>query len=257
MDLDDKLLDHPKFIRAAKRGGSEAVHMWLGLRQYVAQNLSDGFIPEDMVDEVRGPPAGRKREAALAVLREVGLLEGAAGGVQLHDYLQWSKSRERVLAERKAARDRQERSRANRRGESQDVSRVTDSVSNTSLSTPLHSSPIHSKPDQRARDPEPDRETICPADIVDRLEIAGVFKELSGRLKLSPAALRAEAERGAGYWLAGKGMGKRRRNWPGVFRQRLLERADQGEIPEVDEPDEAPPPDVKAKIAAMRGAIGG
>src|SRR6478609_10669058 len=93
MDLDDKLLDHPKFVRAQKLGGGDAVWLWIGLRQYVAQQLTDGFIPADMIDDVRGPE-GRRRAAALQILKDVGLVDEAPGGVMLHDFLQWSKSRD-------------------------------------------------------------------------------------------------------------------------------------------------------------------
>jgi 5-methylcytosine-specific restriction endonuclease McrA len=120
LELDDQILNHPKFIRAVKIGGSEPIHMWLGIRAYVGQNLSDGFVPADMVDEVRGP-LGKKRTAALKVLTDVGLLHHVAcgrislpvcdrcdsmvaavvpvggAGYLMHDFLQWSSSKEQVL----------------------------------------------------------------------------------------------------------------------------------------------------------------
>lgn len=111
LELDDGILDHPKFIRAIKIGGSETVHLWLGLRAYCGKQLTDGFVPNDMIDEVRGPRDSKKRAAALEALRTVSLLDPADGGVQMHNYLKWSKSREQVLAMRKQARDRQAKSR--------------------------------------------------------------------------------------------------------------------------------------------------
>jgi len=119
LELDDQILNHPKFIRAVKLGGSDTVHMWLGIRAYCGQNLTDGFVPSDMLDEVRGPAGSKKRDAALKVLRDVGLLEPADGGIQMHDFLQWSRSKSQVLADRERARVRQAKSR----GESQELSR--------------------------------------------------------------------------------------------------------------------------------------
>ena len=144
LELDDGILEHPKFVRAIKLAGSEAVHLWLGLRAYCGKHLTDGFVAEDMMDEVKGPKDPEKRAAALDALFEVGLLEKTRrAGLQMHDYLQWSKSREQVLAAREQARARKTKSRGSGGGghgsghASGHVSRhasghgVTDSVTTT------------------------------------------------------------------------------------------------------------------------------
>lgn len=89
LGLDDQILNHPKFIRAVKLGGSETVHTWLGIRAYCAQNRTDGFVPADMLEEIRGPLGAEKRAAAVKVLRKVGLLDSAVGGVQMHNFSKW------------------------------------------------------------------------------------------------------------------------------------------------------------------------
>ncbi len=233
LELDDGILDHPKFIRAVKLGGSEAVHLWLGMRAYCGKLLTDGFIPEDMVDEVRGPRDPKKRAAALEALRSARLVDPAEGGYQMHNYLKWSKSRDDVLAARKQARDRQAKSRG-RHG-------VTDSVTNEVTHTTSHgaagsgdgvvSGSLVSVPTgSPAREPDNDSETICPADIVQRLERAGIYAELAGSLKVSADDLRAEANEYAAYWTIGAGMGKKRRQWVARLRQRLVEKARSGEL---------------------------
>jgi hypothetical protein len=75
LELDDGILEHPKFIRAIKLGGSEAVHLWLGLRAYCAKLLTDGKVPGDMLDEVRGPKDSKRRAAAMTALVTAGLLD--------------------------------------------------------------------------------------------------------------------------------------------------------------------------------------
>jgi hypothetical protein len=107
LELDDRILEHPKFIRAVNLGGSDTVHLWLGLRAYCGQHLTDGAIPKDMLSEVRGPLNTKKRAAALAVLINVGLIEETENSFHMHDYLQWSSSRKQVLAARERARQRQ------------------------------------------------------------------------------------------------------------------------------------------------------
>jgi len=100
MDLDDRILEHPKFIRVVKLAGSDAVFLWLGIRAYCAQLLTDGFVPGDMIDEVRGPREPKKRAAALNALVEVTLIERVDGGFFMHDFLDWSKSRAQIEEQR-------------------------------------------------------------------------------------------------------------------------------------------------------------
>lgn len=119
IELDDQILNHPKFIRAVKIGGSEAIHLWLGMRAYCSQNLTDGFIPSDMLDEVRGPKSEKVRRAAMAALVEVNLVEIRDNGVALHDYLDWASSREEVTQWRAKARERKAKSRTVSHQESQ------------------------------------------------------------------------------------------------------------------------------------------
>lgn len=114
LELDDQILNHDKFVLAVKRAGKfggDVVFLWLGIRAYCGQRLSDGFVPTEMLDEVRGPLNPKQRAAALKVLVEVGLLEPVEGGLQMHDFLQWSRSKSQVLADRERARERQAKSR--------------------------------------------------------------------------------------------------------------------------------------------------
>lgn len=112
LELDDQILEHPKFIRAVRLAGSEAIHMWLGLRAYCGQKLTDGAIPADMMDEVRGPTNPKKRAAAIDALVTVGLVDRTDdNGLQLHDYLHWSKSKDEVLKLRASAAARKRRQR--------------------------------------------------------------------------------------------------------------------------------------------------
>lgn len=166
LELDDRILEHPKFIRAVNLAGSEAVHLWLGLRAYCGQNLTDGFIPRDMIDECRGPKDRRKRAAALAALHTVGLLEEAEGGVQMHNFLKWSKSRADILAAKAAAKERKDRWKRNHSGDASGMppERPPERVPNADrngggtregtsprVRAPagaLHSSPLLSTPDQ-------------------------------------------------------------------------------------------------------------
>lgn len=141
LELDDFILEHPKFVLAADRGGSSAIHMWLGLRAYCGQHLTDGDVPKYMLRKVSGPERARDREHALAVLIEVGLVEDHTDHYQLHDFLDHCRSREQILAARARNRDRQAKSRVSN-GVTARV--VTPAVT---LPSPLLSAPLRSRSD--------------------------------------------------------------------------------------------------------------
>ena len=144
LELDDGILDHPKFIRAVKLAGSEAIHLWLGLRSYCGKQLTDGFVPDDMLDEVRGPRDTKKRIAALSVLKAVGLIDDATAGVRMHNYLKWSKSKKQVLEQREAARKRQSKFR---QGNviSDDVSDASGDAGRNAVTNPVTDSSVPTK----------------------------------------------------------------------------------------------------------------
>lgn len=135
LELDDRILEHPKFIRAVIRGGSCAIHLWLGLRAYAGQNLTDGHVPADMIGEVKGPRKPKDRTKALQALIDVGLLENVDDGVQMHDYAQWSRTREEILRDREKSADRKRRSR---RGAVATPPAVTVPVTAPATSPDLH-----------------------------------------------------------------------------------------------------------------------
>jgi len=122
LQLDDGILDHPKFIRADREAPSGAVHLWLGLMAYCKRHLTDGVVPLDMLPKVQGPPP-RWRKRALDALIGAGLIERTGTELRVHDYLEWNLSKaeiERKSADRKAAADRRRKdleSRAQQPGE--------------------------------------------------------------------------------------------------------------------------------------------
>lgn len=259
IELDDRILEHPKFLRAVNAGGSDAVHLWLGIKAYCNQQLTDGFVPDDILTEVRGPRDPKRRKAALEALRNAGLLEAAEGGVQMHDYLQWSRSRIEVLEGRKRATERKARSR----GRHGVTDSVTDSVAHgvtarglTGVSqTPLPS-PI---PDLSAslrdpRDPKEDRtdakdltgfprveapaarplaqnpqetwdgserETACPLDLAEKAERLKVTEQLAEALRVDLVSVRESVREFVGYWTIGAGMGQKRRHWMRKLREHV------------------------------------
>ena len=201
MGLDDRMLSHPKWKRAVALAGSEVVHLWLGLKAYCSQQLTNGHIPTDMVKHVDGPLRDRARTNSLAALQAVGLAHDAKGreacpkcqsappqesGIWLHDYLQHSESRDRALQRREHNRARQQKLRST----SQRDNTCDSSVTTRHQAKPI---PIQSKPDLpptpldggiAAADLFVNRQEIsCPKDLglapdqVGMLETSGITRE--------------------------------------------------------------------------------
>jgi hypothetical protein len=121
--LDDSFHSHPKVIAA----GNEAVGLYVRCGTYAAQHLTDGFVGKSIV-LLYGS------EALAARLVETGLWHRTRGGWNIHDYLDYNPSRETVEKERKAAAERQRRSREAKL--SQRDSRRDTAVSHTTPARP-------------------------------------------------------------------------------------------------------------------------
>lgn len=129
LNVDDGMGEHPKAFAA----GHAALGLWLVLACYAARRLTDGFIP--------GPLAEREAQGdELTALVAAGLVDVVEGGYQLHDYLDWNKSREKVEAEKAAARARQA-AWAAKKQQRDNASPNASADGSLTLPTPLHSTP--------------------------------------------------------------------------------------------------------------------
>jgi hypothetical protein len=103
--LDDNFPDHPKVVDA----GPLAAWLYVCGVAYASRYLTDGYIPAGQVRKL----ADVDGAAALADrLVEVGLWERVDGGFQVHDFLEYNPSAEKVRAERSAAKERMQRVRS-------------------------------------------------------------------------------------------------------------------------------------------------
>ncbi|MCK2237726.1 MULTISPECIES: hypothetical protein [unclassified Crossiella] len=126
--VDDSLPDHRKVRKAGT-----AMGLWVLCGAWSSRALSGGFVPTDIATRY-----GTARQAARLVAAGlwVPAVDGDEEGWQFHDWSDYQPSREEVLGRRRAAADRQARSRARRSG--QDVTRDEDRG---------HASPDPTRPD--------------------------------------------------------------------------------------------------------------
>lgn len=111
--LDDKFHDHPK-VEAA---GNAAIGLYCRLGTYCADKLTDGFIPTATARRY-----GTAREIKALTFCPIPdtrpLLLIVEGGYVMPDYLEYNPTREKVLAEREAAKLRMQGVRANKQSRS-------------------------------------------------------------------------------------------------------------------------------------------
>lgn len=104
--VDDTFATHAKTVQA----GNAAVGLWVRAGSWASANLTDGFVPSEMIAVLGGRRADAQRLVA------VGLWRTSEGGYQFH---QWSSegrqpTRDQVEQERAAWRERQRKARAAR-----------------------------------------------------------------------------------------------------------------------------------------------
>ncbi len=129
--IDDHFDEHPKLAKV----GPIAWGLWLAGLAYCNRNLTDGFIPWAVAQKLASfkvvDNTGRLWTLArtcgmvgddidadwvIGLLVDAGLWEEVEGGFQVHDYLDYQPSRERVLREREQARRRMAAARAAKDG---------------------------------------------------------------------------------------------------------------------------------------------
>lgn len=97
--LDDQFPMHPKMVEA----GGDAAWLHVCALCYCAQHLTDGMLPKAIVDRL----SDRKNPARLAArLVEVGAWIDRGDVFELHGFLEFNRSREEVVREREAAKER-------------------------------------------------------------------------------------------------------------------------------------------------------
>jgi hypothetical protein len=106
MRVEENAMDSPKFIAI----GDRAWRLWCEGGTYCQKHLTDGLIPLKALRGFRYYSKAAFAELCAVNVPEKGPLWHLDGeSVRVHDYLDWNDTREKVLANRKAGKDRLER----------------------------------------------------------------------------------------------------------------------------------------------------
>lgn len=136
--VDDNLAFHRKTVKA----GNAAMGLWVRAGAWSAQQLTDGFVPDEIAALL-----GTQQQAAKLVSAE--LWRATSGGFSFHEWDERQPKREEVERERGAARERMREIRARKKGTNQTKPLVSDTSSDEHLSTPLNAfgNPDPTRPD--------------------------------------------------------------------------------------------------------------
>lgn len=88
-------------VRRLRRTMPSAISAFVIMLSYCGDNLTDGFVDSDTAEFVLDITTQE-----LDALRQVGLIETVDGGYVIHDYLEYNRSRQQVMAKRKRERER-------------------------------------------------------------------------------------------------------------------------------------------------------
>lgn len=165
-----KVCDGLAFHRKVLKAGNEAMGAWVraGAWSSMPDNLTEGWIPPEVADQIAPPRVWAK-------LRAAGLVEDPGDGReghQLHDFLAYNPTAERVRADRAATKARVERFRnAARNGV---TAPATNGVGTRSPASPSHPEGVQEIVDHQTVEhalprvcaPEPARDRILVLDGV-------------------------------------------------------------------------------------------
>ncbi|MBF4578922.1 hypothetical protein [Frigoribacterium sp. VKM Ac-2530] len=152
--IDDQFGVSQKVIRIPRKRRQQVIGLWTLANNYAVRALTDGIIEEHELEELDA------KDTDVAELVRVGLWHGSshrcsacarppAGGVVVHDFLDYNFSREQVMADREKERVRKAAQRQSRR-----------SPTGTPDGTPGGSDPV-------SGDPVPSRPDPVPSPLTD------------------------------------------------------------------------------------------
>lgn len=247
--VDDGLHKHRKRVRAGVNlEGFAAIGLWTVAGSWSSDELTDGWIPDDVLDYI-APGVGHelaKRLEAVGLWHRV--TRDGEEGWQFHEWTGHQPTKDQVLAERAGAADRQrrarERARANRSDQGQEDemsrrdSRVTDDEVTPAVTAPptrpdpsleLPSEVLFSAPPAQtgAKASKPtkrpsERGTRIPDDF-------GISQEMRqwATEEIPKFDIDREFPKFRDYWRSQSGQRGVRKEWPAVFRNWMRRASEQ------------------------------
>ncbi len=193
--LDDDFFSNPKVMRA----GRDARDLYLAALCFCNRGLTDGHIPQEALRRLAADAdIDNVREAAERLIA-VGLWDACDGGYQIHDYLEYQPSRERVNATREVRAEAGSRGgkqrAANEQANAKQIATETQANSQkfASESFKQNPTPSRSRPvpvSQPVNDQKENDDSARAARVVESLPLAET--DLPENVTTLPTAPRSE-----------------------------------------------------------------
>lgn len=231
------------FHRKAMLAGNAALGLWVRSGSWCAQQLTEGFVPHDMVEHLGTATQAKK-------LVRAGLWEPADGGYQFHEWSAEGRNptRAEVAERRRRERERKATARAAKKSKTEKSAKPQDNEAcppgnpdgvpggipqgvpgGVRSTTPLHSPPIKEEKKTTSSSGPRKRGTRIPDDFAVTAEMVAWARDrvphVDGRL---------ETEKFINYWCAATGQKAMKRDWEATWRNWMLnaaERATQSRAP--------------------------
>lgn len=111
---DDKFHSSKKLMSIPKRARFGAAGLWIVAGTWCGDQLTDGFVPDYMIDQWSPPPSAPK------ALVDSGLWEIASGGYKFTKWAEYQPTKAEVEADRKRNRERQQAWRDKQKSKGED-----------------------------------------------------------------------------------------------------------------------------------------
>lgn len=240
--MDDSFPSHPKVLGIPRRDRLAAIGLWTLAGGWCAGHLTDGYLPEHMVEELGGT------SRAASTLVEAGLWERHVGsaqaprerradGFQFHDWADYNPTREDVKADREAARERMRRLRSrevrpNNKRTSTEVPPKFDGSSDQ-VRDPRPDPTRPEVPDGTSSGvPEPSKPASMPRSrgtgtrIPDPFIVDEAMRDWAVDRGYTGEWCMAQTERFINYWTAKPGKDGTKTDWRATWRNWILKAAD-------------------------------
>lgn len=228
--VDDQFGSNPKVMQIPRQVRKECLGLWLLAGVWSAQHLTDGRVPEYMLEELGTDMSHRDR------LVTVGLWSETGDGIAFNDWGDYQPSRAEVMAKREAERVRKEQWRA-KKAESR--GKVTDASRRDTDGTDASVRAESALPDPTRPDPAPIKEEVAkatsslskrgtridPAWIPDQDLINQMRDECPG------VDLEAEHKIFIDYWIAQPGQKGVKVDWAATWRNWMRRKRADGARP--------------------------
>jgi len=247
--VDDSFYRHGKVRRlGADRVG--AVGLWTLCGGWSADNLTDGFVPWEVISEwdSKRKFSNKLITVGLWILDE----RDNEQGITFHDWHDWQPSRQQVIQRRKADAERRARWRnANSHAVTPPVTDVSEDPESRRDTTRDTTRESRGESQQESQHPDPTRPVLKEQPLVPRKRATRIPEDFQPTAEMVAWARenaphvdgRRETEKFINYWMTKSGKDATKHDWPRVWRNWFMSAEDRsprpGRLSIVDDQDPA------------------